>query len=692
MTVPFTFADASQSIPLAELDANFAAVGSADNIEYNPPFANSTVETVTAKLAQIVSVKDFGAVGDGITNDTTAINNALATGSRVYFPAGTYLANVVSLQPTFDVYGDGMDRTIIKPYSTSLPAFKNMSNPGSANFWRRSSISKISLQSSGNVGNGFTFGDPAVYTAGDEQIGRVDFTEVEILGFNKGIFKTCGNIGNNFYSCRFASNNYNYYAQSSDFASGSAPAMHSGFDAFYGGENGYATLAAIFVRDNIIGKGGWTFRDVDIEGNTGYAVVGLANSSFDYGPDMTFDCCWFEDNATGGSITIDGLSGSITGNPYWMYISGIKHLTAKEVYLGTLNFFNGVNFIAEKCYADTVTPIFSLTMDASCTFVNDGVASNTGFLNQMTLAPYASDNWSSSTVTTSAYNVIPGASIGYVNDWVVRAGYSGQSLITSSNGIVPDGLTFDSCNQFVVSSSVTTSISGITTTAGNWYAVSLQVRLVSGSQANAYVGNLSSASGILINSSEWRQINFVRKATQTNSYLAFNSLGSSSTINVGAFQVVEFNTAADAYNYLYKGRLATNNDAKSIGPQMSAFTAAGGGYASFNTSSISCQLSTAGYYEILQSKFGSIGGKVQLDMMLSGEDFYTGNSQSQPVGFTSVTFSSVSDSSETFTIGAATVTLKWVAVSGYLYSLQGKITSGSSTVLNLAGIAFVKGK
>lgn len=48
--------------------------------------------TVENKLKDTVSVKDFGAVGDGTTDDTTAINLAVGqAGKDVYFPAGTYL-------------------------------------------------------------------------------------------------------------------------------------------------------------------------------------------------------------------------------------------------------------------------------------------------------------------------------------------------------------------------------------------------------------------------------------------------------------------------------------------------------------------------------------------------------------------------------------------------------------------------
>jgi len=50
----------------------------------------AVTRSVQAKLRDVVSVKDFGAVGDGVTNDTAAIQAAITTGSSIVFPTGTY--------------------------------------------------------------------------------------------------------------------------------------------------------------------------------------------------------------------------------------------------------------------------------------------------------------------------------------------------------------------------------------------------------------------------------------------------------------------------------------------------------------------------------------------------------------------------------------------------------------------------
>lgn len=170
-------------------------------VTYDPPYTDSVATNVEAKLAETISVADFGAVGDGVTDDTDAIQAALDTLKRVYFPSGTYLINKPLEAEWVDMIGAGIGSSLT-PATGKTIIKKTTHTLGSAivrdgiSFAADSILSIINPNGSWSQGcsiqgiefQGISNGDRNTYCLYAPRIARTNISMVDFSFATKGFF------------------------------------------------------------------------------------------------------------------------------------------------------------------------------------------------------------------------------------------------------------------------------------------------------------------------------------------------------------------------------------------------------------------------------------------------------------------------------------------------------------------------
>jgi len=107
-TITFSVAPPNLSTIEVMVTASLA-VGStsSDLVSYTPAGTGAVATTVQAKLRESVSVKDFGAVGDGVTDDTAAFTSAFAASNNILIPSGHYIISSTLYFSTHSIVGAG---------------------------------------------------------------------------------------------------------------------------------------------------------------------------------------------------------------------------------------------------------------------------------------------------------------------------------------------------------------------------------------------------------------------------------------------------------------------------------------------------------------------------------------------------------------------------------------------------------
>lgn len=86
-----TAAAATAALSSGSSVAQQTSLVDAKDVNYSPTDGSATPRSVQGKLREAFSVKDFGAIGDGVADDSSAFAQAAAASGQIYVPEGEYL-------------------------------------------------------------------------------------------------------------------------------------------------------------------------------------------------------------------------------------------------------------------------------------------------------------------------------------------------------------------------------------------------------------------------------------------------------------------------------------------------------------------------------------------------------------------------------------------------------------------------
>jgi hypothetical protein len=200
---------------------------------------------------EVANVKDYGAIGDGVADDTAAIANALAAAiaesKPLYFPTGTYLTDKISHTSTvqsaaINWIGDGRNVTTIKKRNADGNGLLQLNASTTVAYQFGYTVEGITFE--GQVGN-------SPYVVQMRDVVRTTWRE---CGFKSGIIglQLVGGIGNHIIDCQMDSNTHGIVVDKTTGGVGNYPNLN--------------TLSHCEVTNNT----GW---GVTFDGGRGFAVV-----------------------------------------------------------------------------------------------------------------------------------------------------------------------------------------------------------------------------------------------------------------------------------------------------------------------------------------------------------------------------------------------------------------------------------
>lgn len=148
------------------LRADLAATGGSSLVGFLQAGTGAVARTTQAKMRDIISAKDFGAVGDNTTDDTAALQNFLnaCKNGRGYIPKGTYkITSALSVDPKFsyNIEGDSWDNSNNGGGATRIynagtgNAIELINSPYTGNYDKQIRFANLNVEGNASSQDGF---------------------------------------------------------------------------------------------------------------------------------------------------------------------------------------------------------------------------------------------------------------------------------------------------------------------------------------------------------------------------------------------------------------------------------------------------------------------------------------------------------------------------------------------------------
>lgn len=543
---------------------------------------------------EAANVKDYGAKGDGITNDSAAIQAAIDANRQVYFPPGRYLCNVVMGES--QLFGAGSRYSILQPYNTAIAALTVRRETGG--FACEKVISNLGFDSGALLtGVGLTFGTTDITlvaaaggtannpnnASGTFGYGFLQYAgpttivrDCKFTNFQKAIQAPVGNIALVFEYCGIYDNYYGIYCLSN----------RNGGDTM---QAGIKTFRSCYINSNKVGFYVWASNSTSPEGMFNFhdcifdtnkiAMYSYINVGYQMRQPILITGTWFEANVHSESINVDYWAGT-TPTPTainsraFVFNGDYQKVVFRDCGIISDVYIQGENttVTVDNCRVErevgvggrnsTVDFSTSLIHQNNCFSYSAGMVGakvlSTGYITGSEVAIAGSGNQNKWLTVPPRSSIVNGYGVSKLVAVPFTSGEPYTGTFSGTAATAADGRIYGTCNTItrVAGSAWNISFtnSSLTNVAAGWVVFTLDAKITEG---NPYfsVSDLSGqnvANGMSAENGSWVTYAAIAESTGTEDFSLWASADGTvqCVFYISAYQVHKFDTLVEAQAFM----------------------------------------------------------------------------------------------------------------------------------------------